>query len=544
MASLRVIFFIFATVISCTKVANATFELEDLVLMSGKWNGTVFKKQVAACINPSNEDGNVEVLIAGNDCSDYDALVADVPQCMLSPFSITQSSKDESRTFALTDSDRTKISKIAQKISWMMQLKNVGLYRIHLLLGMISHQYGPSGFFYCDNLLSFEHNPGVNDAFYCLCLDTFHQKYLRFDCFSMIPENTIRVGDLLKIKTLKNQNASHLQIRAQHLGGSFGEIMSNKSVLYNSRNQIEYPVQSLFDRSMTLRIRPKHLRRITKIYLYESQDFSLCGFVDLVTKLVADPKNQILHLSRETFGRYSMRIYQIRNNAQHNNIKSCISVFEFSQSSEKKVFVEDALSSMIHIPMFLDKNIWDRLITKMRKKVRTAHPNAREKMNKVLRKNNEIFQEHYDKFNELKVQNDNDSSIRKLTRSFATRVHKDLKKLIEQNPQIYVKLLDEIKEEMEEIVKEEHPDLYQASTKSKLEDLYQASIVIHYLRANAKGKDLHVFNSGHLHCEILLGINNALASKINAEWNINNLTKAKTLASRIVLMRLDWLTKA
>ena len=197
MASLRVISYVFATVISCIKVTDATFELEDLVLVSGKWNGTVFKKQVAVCTNPSNEDGNVEVLIAGNDGTDYDALVADVPPSMLSPFSITQSSKDESRTFALIESDRTKINKIAQKMSWMMQLKNVGLYRIHLLLGMISHQYGRRGFFYFYNLISFEHNLGVNDAFYRLCLDTFHQKYLRFDCFSKIQNYTIKAGDLI-----------------------------------------------------------------------------------------------------------------------------------------------------------------------------------------------------------------------------------------------------------------------------------------------------------------------------------------------------------
>ena len=428
MATFFQVFSIIAAAICCSKAANSTFDHQDLVFVNGVYNETVFKSQVAVCNGRQDEDGNVEIMTIGNDpCADANVLT--VPSSMLIQFSIKQS-LDESQMFVLTESARTKIYKISARIFslevyWRKQrpvcvegIRSLVL-GTQLWMGMISHLYGRHGYHYCHNILSSKGSSILDDVF-----DPFYQKHLRFKLPAVTQNNAIGAGDLIKIKTLKNQSSSNLQSRAQNLGGSFGQVMLNKSVLYNSRNQIEYPIQSLFYRNMTLRIRPKYLRRITKIYLYESKDFSLSDFADLVTKLVADPNNEVLHLSSNRMSIDTLCISQMKHKRNYDNLILDIGVFSFTffvDSEDKKVITSQILVALGSLPLRINQQIWERVMKKMRL---NSHPNHYA----LLKKINGCIQGNFEKLMAVKLQHYSNDSVKELVQGFVEKVMKDLRK--------------------------------------------------------------------------------------------------------------------
>lgn len=63
------------------------------------------------------------------------------------------------------------------------------------------------------------------------------------------------------------------------------------------------------------------------------------------------------------------------------------------------------------------------------------------------------------------------------------------------------------------------------------------SVIHNYLKANAKGHDLHIICYGDEKCGLLQNFTAALAKKIDTEWNINNPNVSDIVASRIVRSR-------
>ena len=118
------------------------------------------------------------------------------------------------------------------------------------------------------------------------------------------------------------------------------------------------------------------------------------------------------------------------------------------------------------------------------------------------------------------------------------KIAKDLRKAPGKSLALYTKLMSEISQETMAWISELHSD-YCAQfegymTLSSLEALYRVAVIRNYLKANAKGHDLHVIYYGDDETAILRNLTWALSEKINVEWIINNLTVAEVLAKKII----------
>ena len=119
------------------------------------------------------------------------------------------------------------------------------------------------------------------------------------------------------------------------------------------------------------------------------------------------------------------------------------------------------------------------------------------------------------------------------------KIERDLRKAPGKNLALYTKLLDELSKETRLWLSELHSDYWSQFdgphlSLKELKELYRVSVIRHYLKANAKGRDLHVIYHGGKRCPLLMDLSTALAQKINAEWNINDLNVSQILANKII----------
>ena len=126
------------------------------------------------------------------------------------------------------------------------------------------------------------------------------------------------------------------------------------------------------------------------------------------------------------------------------------------------------------------------------------------------------------------------------------KISQDLEKSPMQTSAFYGRLLREIREKMVMLIVELHPDYrrqyeeadvdqpFKSYVVKRVQELCQMSVIRHYLKANAKGHDLHVVFYKDEHEGVLQNLTAAVSEKINAEWNINNLIASQILANEII----------
>ena len=118
------------------------------------------------------------------------------------------------------------------------------------------------------------------------------------------------------------------------------------------------------------------------------------------------------------------------------------------------------------------------------------------------------------------------------------KIERDLKKAHGKKIlALYSKLLDEIVKETKIWVAGLHSDYWREFDKffGSFDRLFRVCVIQNYLKADAKGHDLHVIYYGDEHEELLNNFSDAFSEKINVEWNINDLMVAQMLTSRIII---------
>ena len=226
---------------------------------------------------------------------------------------------------------------------------------------------------------------------------------------------------------------------------------------------------------------------------------------------------------------------QMNHRRNYDNLILDIGVFSFTffiDSEDKKVITSQILVALGSLPLRINQQIWERVMKKMRL---NSHPNH----SALLKKINQCIQQNFDKLMAFKLQHYSNDSVKELVQGFVEKIMKSLKKSVQQNAKIFIKLLSEVTWEMEELFTEQHPDYWHAHCNVNWEAQHKTAIIQNYLRANAKGHDLHVFGSSDIDVGLgqLWTMNNAFAERINIEWKIDNFVEANLLAMTIVRCR-------
>ena len=544
--------------------ANTTnehvYDRFGVALFRGAANGTLSDEQIVifmgtCTVRDDHEMGcrqmAIVVLAKGCDVHDYNSIV--VCHSMLRPFTIQR--LPPNNQFALEQTERSTIKDKIQKIQEITLETNKLRFRgsktpmafVNLILAKICYKFGLNGYYYAYNTL-LASSAFVNKTQSLSFFENFHQKYLRY--------RDRAVGNapsciLVIVKILKNQSDSDLQIRAQCLSNSFGQIIPQVSVRHNSRDQIEYPVQSLMNPSMKLRIRPKYLRRIGNIYIYPLYQCSLGVYHNLMYELLTNPSNEVLYLphlrNADQFivaprNVHSFMMFQLQNRRKYDNLIFDMVISSFIMVGSVAKTVADVFTSIENLPFDIDKRIWQQAIETMK---RTSHIDDRRIEKALLKANTEVFNRHHEQWLKVRLDKEQnfDSLRHKMMKGCRERVQEKLGKSIRQHTNFYLKLLQVIKHEISQMIREQHPDYYEQYSRSNetkvvghLRKLYQISIFHNYLKANAKGHDLHVFSYDHLSNErgLLWNLESALTEKLNVEWNIKNLDTARVLVNNVM----------
>ena len=104
----------------------------------------------------------------------------------------------------------------------------------------------------------------------------------------------------------------------------------------------------------------------------------------------------------------------------------------------------------------------------------------------------------------------------------------------------YVNLFYAMTEELSASIQEQHPDYIEQFCDANITlvmqlcNLYRISVIQNYLKANAKGRDLHVICYGDHNRGFLHNFKLALSEKINVEWKINSSNASDVLTNEII----------
>ena len=515
---------------------GASTNCGELVFIYGVWNETMYENVIALRLEKNDDESKITFLLA-NRTNDYSMCILHliwVPNNLLRPFSISKRKSITQST--LNWNDRSVIRGMNEQHMSMPLNYSSGCV-FDLCLANAVHRCGLSGFCYSANHLLKSH------AISALLFWQFHHRYLQFNL------SPFQGGAaLVKIRALKHQKDSALQMRAAHLSNSFGQIIQNVSIRHNSRNQIEYPVQSLLNPKMKLRIRPKYLQQISKLIIHKiSKSCTFSQFQSLVYGLVKGKDRNVLFLPHVQKGpnignplsRFSLLMFQMQNKGKENVIND-IGIRSFCVMSR----IHNGLSSdnVIELykcfPFQLDKAIWLRAMEEFKKIVVVPKQKA------LVKTVNNVFKMHYDKLMRIGC----DKAI-----NFAdpfkwdTKMEKDFCKSLKHSHHFYASLLGDIATEIMHSIFAMHPDylneikwgdetttITAVSLGNKLRKLYQISAVQSYFKANAKGRDLHIVCFGDEKEGMLQNLTAALSDRINTEWNINDTFVSQMVSNNII----------
>ena len=388
--------------------------------------------------------------------------------------------------------------------------------------------------------------------------------------------NGIKAGDLVKIQALKAQRNESLQIRAQHFDRSFGEIIpfvSGDLRRKNSRNQTEFAVQSLFDDGMKLALRPKYLSKVTKICVHRIVEDVTFRELVKYRAIWKNERNEVLFLqfSRDTdeetgiyprkhqsFHRMNYLLFELCNKDSNNMamdraVSSFFPIFRGHLPIEdmRESDIGDIESTMINLPFYTDKFLWQRVIERMKMNSGTS-VDERELIGEIEM----LTHHHYTTFANISEAN----SMREVLGGnqafyeFDCEWSSMISKSFQKNVAFYAKLLNVIRQEMMWLISELHPDykrLYEGLAADQMNQcvhmdnvqdchyrmkaMHRLSVIRHYLKANANGHDLHVICYGTNDRGLLQNLSAALAEKVNVEWDINNLNASAHLASKFIV---------
>ena len=508
------------------------FNYSDLLIVDGEYivDGTIYKDEIVMC-SEYGHNCTVATVITVTKIG-YSHEEVTFPTKRLRAFSIKKSKSNN--PLALSGKDRLKIESICEMVA--PSNVQIAFTQIKTLpFGMIAHRFGPNGYFYAFNYCKeFMLYP---QDFY----DAFFEKYLRLEPRSLANSaiaKTVRTGDLVSIKPLTPQKNASLQIRAQHFGGSFGEMSTFRSgdlTRKNSRNQTEFAIQSLFGKREKLGLRPKYLCRITKIYVHRiSDDFPFCEFRELVLSLLSNPSRNILYLphkSPELVLMDEYAIFMLQQRKRQNLIFDvALSAVNGLHLSHKTVF--EVYQQILSFPFFMTPDIWQRVIGRVRM---GSHPT------KMVTKMNTLFERMNAKF--MKMQLDKKQNLTQII-AMTDVIQNTLSKFpIKTYSNAYVNLFYAMTEELSASIQEQHPDYIEQFCDANITlvmqlcNLYRISVIQNYLKANAKGRDLHVICYGDHRRQNLWDFRVALSEKINVEWKINNSNVSDVLTNEMIQHR-------
>ena len=524
---------------------------DDLVMINGVFNGIKYDDEVALLLNTGHHFTRVCVIDIWATAFRYTKYkikcnyqCLKIPIKMVRAFAIKQpKSSNESRS---TRRNRGEIKLICEA---MVSITNDFRYSpdadlchsfTHLTFGIISKKFGIQGFncAFTDLILELPDSAITTRRIF----HRFYQKYYRAKHRSLANSavaNGVKTGDLVQITELKPQKNESLQIRAGHFGGSFGEITTFSSGVLmrgNSRNQTEFAVQSLFDKSMKLALRPKYSCKITKIYVHRiAQDVSFEEFQQFVVPLFKSKSSRILYLPLRDMddGSIGCPMTQIAVFMLQNQNKSQmlfdVAVSSFIPILEELPKISELAHEILSFPFYLGEEMWENVKGWMRVNATAANGKRLQKLDKIVCKLN-------DKFMKLELPRE----LPKELEHWTNHIEFELRKLeYRQNHKFFIKLFGKIRIEMLAMIRGLHPDYFKLydskgiGVYGMLRNLYRVSVIQNYLKANSKGCDLHViyYADG---MELLQNVSSALSDKINVEWNIRNSNVSHILAGKII----------
>ena len=513
----------------------------DLMIVNGELKGISYIDHVVMCIE-HGEDSTFASLLKikfniamnqslGIQCKHYYQRIV-FPNDMLRPF-FTKKSKP-----SLSIKKRLEIECVLNtlkcSVEWRRANGDIPLF----CFGIFAFEFGANGFFYSFNhLLQSSPKPRLNDSL--SFFNEMHEKYFRMKPRLLVNSavaSGVKAGDLVKIKALKPQRNQSLQIRARYFDGSFGEIstfISGDVIRKNSRNQTEFAVQSLFD-SKRLALRPKYLCRITYIHIHKISDqYPFDQFRALILSLSDNGSNDILYLPHKMSGKLAISVmdeYSILMLQQRHRQIFDVGILAVTQLWQYDVKAFEISHQILSFPFFINTDIWDRIMTKMKMK---SNPQ------KMMKKISGLLDSITAKF--MKIRLDKEQDITRLMVAWRSKIESDFKVSVRQHRSGYENLFCVIKDEMLASIQELHPDYlrqyspdHNMTIFGRIKNLHRLSVIQNYLKANSKGHDLHVVCYNDERRGFLRGLNAALAERVNVEWNIHNMNVSKILTNRIV----------
>ena len=522
----------------------------DLVVIDGVFNGMEYDDEVALFLNSDAHFTIVgKIDVHATQCHSFHCSYkyCKVPNKMVRAFAIKKSkSRNESR---LTQTNQDEIRLICTAMRAIIdehQSHNIDIYHsnTHLAFGIISHKFGFQGFNYAFSDLILKLPDSSNET--RRIFNAFYQKHFWLKP-RLLLRVAVRTGDLVNIQSLKPQKNETLQNRARHFDESFGEIstfLSGVLMRGNSRNQTEFVVQSLFDNTTKLALRPKYLSKITMIYVHRlplPKHFSLKQFQHLVTPLFESQSNKILHLPHRDMGDgkigdfymtdFAVFMLQSRDKPQ---MLFDVGISSFTSLIYGPIQISEFANALLSFPFYFDEIMWQNVKDRMR-------INATSQERRVIRTLDLIIGDINARFMNFDLVKDG-RRLHKWLQRWGENIQVELTRLeCKQHAEFYSRLFAEIRNEMLGIIQGLHPDYFKQyytktfiGIRSTLRNLYRVSVVQNYLKANSEGCDLHVIYYGDQEECLSESVNFALSEKINVEWNINNMNVTKILTNRIV----------
>eukprot|EP01084_Bolivina_argentea_P143123 251394_1 len=479
-----------------------------------------------------------------------------IPIEMLHQFSIKSSSSIiESKMCAL---DKEQIVSIY--FDWMLDRfhDNETLVSHHscllLIAGQVMREFGVNGFnflmnknFELDNAI-----PMLNKIF-----DEMSNLYMKNSKqYSLKRSDVLKYGDLVRIKQLKQQNNTDLQMRAQILSESFGKIMPNVRRL-NKRNQTEYEIRSILKgrKNITLGIRPKYLYKIANIYIHKLPMFNGSLVHDLLNQLLNDESNHVMviPLGKPTSTELLAHNYVwsadamviILNKLANLKVKQNLiyNVFSYIPLMNSILFDTSGLrldEQHIHVVMenmhwMINKNIFD-LATERMLSTYSGQQFKRHDLSKIVT----LFRENFELMTDLPIEK-YDVWMQRYSKKLTHNLKDVIGNLanvqrIARNTNLWKHLFENLSCTLEEIVAESDINYYKQCESSidirkKINGMTVWDIILNYLEINKRGHTFHIICWNY---DIIKGLDKILAIKLNKEWNINNVSLSNLLVSRLL----------
>ena len=557
------------------------FDAYDLVIVNGTWDGVKYQDAVATFIQRTNNDFSFVViaLIKVNNTSstktesrvgDYYYQCNKVPNSALRAFSVKKLSQS-SNPSTLASLDRRDLKRAyrlhSQFVSHHYWKSNdtldVSLWSLlnsipnatfaNAFCASVIRQCGIIGLWYLNNNWFDDEAERIFKSFY--------KKYLRRKPRAIVTSHCVKAGDLVKIKALKPQNSTGLQLKARHFGGSFGEItgfLSGDLARKNSRNQTEFAIQSLFDNNMTLALRPKYLCKITKIYVHRLWDDVRDHSSLKQQSFWNDARNLILYLpffckpdiESPIFpsNDFQSLIYAMHNQGNENVIIDPVATAAITLIDRLKQSDDLIQTVFASLSFCMDRVTWERIMrvignSQMKKSAKVKERDFIESIEKLFNVHHEKMQNAESKMSAKIVISGPHTMLKngcsaQFHLEVMRKIERDLRKGHSKNIANYRKLLVEISKETKMWLSELNPDYLEHFDEylelRQIGAIYRIAVIQNYLKANENGRDLHVIYYGDEATGVLQNLTLALSRKLNIEWNINNLNVSDLLANRII----------